>query len=261
MGVNFGATLGHRLGPEDLLALPQRLNPEAAPGLTRAIADLARAVNDADAAYERENPRANPQSPLSADEPWGVKPPSEPLYRGVGGQLTTERQARVYVPVPPALRQRMPHVHWEEWKHPGPVGWRQVPVVTAWERQETIEVHGPAGLWLNFGPHACDLSGGIVRWWSFLDDPLQQLAMRRICQQVASLLDSPVVIYVSELWDVRSTIMEGRSIEEILAHLQSRHGPPAESLAALRDDQTRLGYFIDRLGTGLPDTDLVREGH
>src|SRR5438874_9535207 len=102
-----------------------------------------------------------------------------------------------------------------------------------------------------------------MRWGLFLTDQRLQLAFRRVCYELARLLDSPAAVYAPDsAWAASLAYdlpYEGYTLQEIIARLGERHGPPAPSIGAiytvLDDGGTWRGdgYFVDTFA------DLARE--
>lgn len=267
MGIDFVAVIGHHVPAAELADLATRLTPQAAPLLVRALAELACAANEREAAYEREDTQGRYRaSRLVAEEPWLFQYPSEPLFRFPNGMLTTEAQPPQQFSISEEHQRRYPHVEWMEWYIPLPAGHRMISVETAWARDEDVQLIGPAGLRLYFRSRICYLTGGVVRWGAFLDEPRQQEAMRRVCREFASLLGSPVVLYMGDHWSPWNyDLAADYTIEHAIADFLERHGPPATSLAdlaAIRDLYDRDGrstgrgyspdgYFLDWLSQPL----------
>ena len=215
--------------------MPRLLSAACAPHLAEAIIELAQCK-----AKYHSTPRREPQEIGEIEEAsWHVQPTRLALYRDAEENLTLQ--------APPAIEEaigkRGVRIHF------APVAaWHMVTVGEHWAAGNWFEIQGPAGLDLVIGPHALSLSCGL-RWWSFRLEPAVQLALRRICREVVRIISSPLAIYLADGWEPIDAVMEGATIDEIVAQLHTSLGPPKPSRTMLTENvkgqATDLAYYLD----------------
>ncbi len=236
MGLDFTAVLGHRLNPKDLWALPDRLSAARAPHLTRAIAEFDRRTNE----YLVAQYQAQPDIREVAEQTWIVYPTRLPLFRDATGALTLEEPPATYEDIGAGSRQ----IHF------APVAaWRTVGADEYWALEKPVEVDGPAGLNLTIGPHALSIYCWL-RWGIFLSEPILQSSLRRVCYELARAVGSPLAIYTSDARTPIDAIMDGSTIEQIVAQLHADPGPPRPIFPVIGkgsapNDSDRDGYYLD----------------
>lgn len=205
MGLDSAAVLGHEIEAEGLWELPQLLSPEHAPRLADTIAEFDRQANE----YMVVKHQLPPGFYRAAEQTWTVCPTRLPLFKDTTGALTLEEPPATYEDIGAGSRQ----IHFS------PVAaWRTVGVEEWWAMKKPVEVDGPPGLNLTIGPHTLQLYCWL-RWGIFLSEPTLQLALRRVCHEFALVVGSPMAIYVSDARTPIDAIVDGLTIEEIVAQL------------------------------------------
>ncbi len=235
MGLNFSAVLGHEIDAEDLRTLPRLLSAARAPQLVHAIGEFAHYINE----YRATQGELRTMAYDVTDTTWHVDPTSIPLYRDAVGNLTLQ--------APPPIEEEIgPGRHRVRF---APVAARRtVSMEEYWAAGNLFDVAGPAGIGLDIGPHALRLTCG-PRWWPFLAEPAVQLATRRVCHELARVVGSPLAIYLADGYTLMDAIMEGATIEQIVAQLSAKLGPPEPALTMLDEettgDEIRDAYYLD----------------
>ncbi len=236
MGLDFTAVLGHSLDPREMWALSHRLSPEHAPRLADTIAEFDRQANE----YMVVKHQLPPGFYRAAEQTWTVCPTRLPLFKDTTGALTLEEPPATYGDIGAGSRQ----IHFS------PVAaWRTVGVEEWWALEKLVEVDGPIRPGLSIGPRALGLHCWL-RWGVFLSEPTLRLSLRRICHELARAVGSPLALYSSDARTPIDAIMDGSTIEQIVAQLHADPGPPRPIFPVIGkgsapNDSDRDGYYLD----------------
>jgi hypothetical protein len=156
-------------------------------------------------------------------------------------------QAQTFLPVLEGLP--IPSSTFELWKWSN--RWEPTPVKEL-TKYKTITFDGPDSFNLKFKENTVEL-WHMVRWYQFLTDDSISTKLRGVCEFLASVLKTELVIYLPESAYKPSTVYdlvyEGATIEQVIEWLQTNCGNPAKRLIDIypndTDPERGNGYFID----------------
>lgn len=210
MGVDLQAVLQHHLGPAEVPLLPQTLSGDAAPRLADAVERFVQVT----------------KRPVTTHE-WRYEEPWHGFFLDDEGRETepppfTAPESRVLYPLP------SPNVY------------RRMSVKAMWDLGEPVTVSGPAILNLHIARH-CAVFSPVCRWGRFQTDPNVQVTFRRMCHEVARLLNAPQALYVPDSFYAAANgsdlALDHQPYEAIVAWLREHVGAPTlapESIGAGR---------------------------
>lgn len=100
------------------------------------------------------------------------------------------------------------------------------------------------------GPGSAAIGAGL-RWWDFIANPVIAGAVRFACRELAYTLGGPPrALCVADRWDIASDVQARRPLDQIIAAMYERAGPPCPTFATLplndqRDGKIGWAYYVD----------------
>ena len=115
-----------------------------------------------------------------------------------------------------------------------------------WPWDWMAHLDNPNGFFIDaLGPGAASI-GFAIRWWDFVANPAIAGAVRVACRELARTLGGPPrALYVADRWDIASDVQAQRPLDQIIAAMYERAGPPVPTFdALLLNDRSTIGAMV-----------------